>query len=74
MEGKIKTMLLGLVLIIVGVSLIPIAFATIGAGNWNLTAGGTVYDLSWVGYLIGLLFAIAILGAGIWVLSKSFGK
>lgn len=74
MENQMKNILFGLILIIFGVSLIPVVFVTVGNANWSLAVGGTTYDLAWVGYLIGLVFAIAILGVGIGVLVNSFKK
>lgn len=72
MEDSMKNVLFGLILIIFGVSLVPVVFTTVGNANWSLLVGSNTYDLAWVGYLIGLVFAIAILGVGIAVLVKSF--
>lgn len=74
MENQMRNILFGLILIIFGVSLIPVVFVTVGNANWTLLVGGTSYDLSWVGYLIGLVFAIAVLAVGIGVLVNAFKK
>ena len=74
MESQMKNILFGLILIIFGVSLIPVVFVTVGSANWTLAVGTTTYDLAWVGYLIGLVFAIAVLGVGIGVLVNSLKK
>jgi hypothetical protein len=52
--------------------LIPIVFTALSAANWTLAVGTQSYDLSWVGYIVGLLFALALVGAGIAVLVQSF--
>lgn len=72
MEGKMKELLLGLILIVFGVALIPIVFTAVSGTNWNLTAGGTLHDMSWIGYLIGLVFGVAILAVGIAVVVNAF--
>ena len=72
MEAKVKGMIMGLVLILIGVALIPIVFSGVATANWTLAVGTTTYDLAWVGYLIGLLFALAVLGAGVYVFTSSF--
>jgi uncharacterized membrane protein YidH (DUF202 family) len=84
MESKLKSMIFGLILILFGVSLIPIVFTALANANWTLATGvynanATLstyvsYDLSWIGYIVGLLFALALVGVGVAVLIQGFKK
>jgi uncharacterized membrane protein len=74
MEEKMKGLIIGLILIVFGVSLIPVVFVAVGKTNWTIQSGTTTSDLSWVGYLIGLVFALAILAVGIGVFINAFKK
>ena len=71
--AKVTNMIMGMVLILIGIALIPVVFTSVGDANWTLAIGTATYDLAWVGYLIGLLSALAVLGAGIWVFTSSLG-
>jgi hypothetical protein len=74
METKMKGMIFGLILILFGVSLIPIVFTALATANWTLAVGTSSYDLAWVGYIVGLLFALALVGVGVAVLIQGFKK
>lgn len=72
MEAQMKSMVFGLVLIIFGVSLVPVVFTALEGANWTLTLGGTEHNLSWVALIVGITFAVSLVGVGIGVLVKSF--
>ena len=74
MENKMKELMIGLVVILFGLALVPIVFTAVGNTNWTLTTTSGTSDLSWVGYLIGLVFAVVILAVGIALLVNSFRK
>lgn len=74
MESQMKSMIFGLVLIIFGVSLIPVVFTALEGANWTLTLGGSEHDLSWVGLIVGITFAVSLVGVGVSVLVNSFKK
>jgi hypothetical protein len=74
MEENMKGLIFGLILIIFGVGLVPVVFVAVGATNWTITSGTITSELSWVGYLIGLVFALAILAVGIGVFINAFRK
>lgn len=74
MEGQMKSMIFGLITILFGVALIPIVFAGLSGANWTLEVGTNSYNLSWVGYIVGLAFSISLVGVGVSLISSSFRK
>jgi len=61
----IESPIMGLIFIIIGVALVPVLFLSLGSANWTLAVGDTSYDLGWVGYVLGLVFAVALVVQGI---------
>lgn len=70
----VKDMLLSMIGILIGLALVPIVFIAVGNVNWSITSNGNVTDLSWIAYIIGLGFAMTLVGFSIKGLVKSFGK
>jgi hypothetical protein len=74
MEHKMQEMMIGLIVILFGLALVPIVFVGVSSTNWTLVSGGVSHDLSWVGYLIGLTFAVVVLALGIALLINAFNN
>lgn len=68
METETKNLIFGTIIIIFGVSLVPVISHAISSTNGSLVVGSGLHDLSWIGYLIGLAFCISLIGIGLSVL------
>jgi hypothetical protein len=70
----VKDMILSMIGILIGLALVPVVFVAVGNVNWSITTGETVTDLSWIAYIIGIGFALTLVGFSVKGLVKAFGK